>query len=193
MVSNIFYVHPDPWGNDPIWLAVFKWVETINFRHSIMFISVTSFPFIVGEKGIWKHEVGWRKLAQQGTQVILRLLCLNYSKLTNPSSPEVLQLYKWIEQKTTCGVLIIVTFVLNRGLAYLAYPPWNQQFAHENPHLSWYIPSKMDGFSMAQAFCVGRVEATLKKRLGSNQKAATDGWWIRSRVLMVVVFMLKIM
>jgi len=28
--SNIFYFHPDPWGNDPIWLIVFKWVETTN-------------------------------------------------------------------------------------------------------------------------------------------------------------------
>ena len=27
--SNIFYVHPDPWGNDPIGRAYFfKWAET---------------------------------------------------------------------------------------------------------------------------------------------------------------------
>ena len=24
--SNIFYVHPETWGNDPIWLIFFKWV-----------------------------------------------------------------------------------------------------------------------------------------------------------------------
>ena len=23
---NIFFFHPDPWGNDPIWLICFKWV-----------------------------------------------------------------------------------------------------------------------------------------------------------------------
>ena len=28
--SKIFYVHPDPWGDDPIWLIFFKWVETTN-------------------------------------------------------------------------------------------------------------------------------------------------------------------
>ena len=28
--SNIFDFHPDPWGNDPIWLIFFKWVETTN-------------------------------------------------------------------------------------------------------------------------------------------------------------------
>ena len=29
--SNIFCdFHPDPWGNDPIWLELFKWVETTN-------------------------------------------------------------------------------------------------------------------------------------------------------------------
>ena len=26
--SNIFYVHPDPWGDDPIWRIFFKGVET---------------------------------------------------------------------------------------------------------------------------------------------------------------------
>ena len=26
VVSNIFYFHPDPWGNDPIWLIFFRWV-----------------------------------------------------------------------------------------------------------------------------------------------------------------------
>ena len=30
VVSHSFYVHPDPWGNDPIWLLFFKWVETTN-------------------------------------------------------------------------------------------------------------------------------------------------------------------
>ena len=28
--SNIFYFHPEPWGNDPIWPIFFKWVETTN-------------------------------------------------------------------------------------------------------------------------------------------------------------------
>ena len=29
--SNIFWnFHPDPWGNDPIWLIFFRWVETTN-------------------------------------------------------------------------------------------------------------------------------------------------------------------
>ena len=28
--SNIFYFHPEPWGNDPIWLILFEWVETTN-------------------------------------------------------------------------------------------------------------------------------------------------------------------
>ena len=26
----VFYFHPDPWGNDPIWLIFFRWVETTN-------------------------------------------------------------------------------------------------------------------------------------------------------------------
>ena len=26
-----FYVHPDPWGNDPIWLIFFKRFETTNY------------------------------------------------------------------------------------------------------------------------------------------------------------------
>ena len=30
LVSNIFYFHPDPCGNDPIWLIFFKWTETTN-------------------------------------------------------------------------------------------------------------------------------------------------------------------
>ena len=25
-----FYFHPEIWGNDPIWLIFFKWVETTN-------------------------------------------------------------------------------------------------------------------------------------------------------------------
>ena len=28
--SNMFYFHPEPWGNDPIGLVFFKWVETTN-------------------------------------------------------------------------------------------------------------------------------------------------------------------
>ena len=32
VVSNMFNVHPKPWGNDPIWLIVFKWVgSTTNY------------------------------------------------------------------------------------------------------------------------------------------------------------------
>ena len=30
MVSNGFYVHPENWGNDPIWLIFLRWVETTN-------------------------------------------------------------------------------------------------------------------------------------------------------------------
>ena len=30
VVWNIFYFHPEPWENDPIWLIFFKWVETTN-------------------------------------------------------------------------------------------------------------------------------------------------------------------
>ena len=28
--SKISYVHPENWGNDPIWLVFFRWVETAN-------------------------------------------------------------------------------------------------------------------------------------------------------------------
>ena len=28
--SNIFYFHPEPWGNDPFWQIFFRWVETTN-------------------------------------------------------------------------------------------------------------------------------------------------------------------
>ena len=30
VVSNIFCFHPDPWGNDPMSLILFRWVETTN-------------------------------------------------------------------------------------------------------------------------------------------------------------------
>ncbi len=30
VVSNILYFHPEPWGNDPIRLIFFRWVETTN-------------------------------------------------------------------------------------------------------------------------------------------------------------------
>ena len=31
VVSNIFYFHPDPWGNDPTLTSIFfRWVETTN-------------------------------------------------------------------------------------------------------------------------------------------------------------------
>ena len=39
--SNIFYFHPEHWGNDPFWLIFFRWVETTNsfsndpFSHSL--------------------------------------------------------------------------------------------------------------------------------------------------------------
>ena len=34
VVSNIFYVHPEPWGNDPIWRAYFsKWVGSTTNQH----------------------------------------------------------------------------------------------------------------------------------------------------------------
>ena len=35
VVSNIFYFHPEPWGNDPIWLTCFKGVgsTTNSYMH----------------------------------------------------------------------------------------------------------------------------------------------------------------
>ena len=30
LVSNMFYVHPKNWGNDPISRIFFRWVETTN-------------------------------------------------------------------------------------------------------------------------------------------------------------------
>ena len=40
VVSNIFYFHPDPWGNDPIWLIFFKWVGWFNHQHPPFFGAV---------------------------------------------------------------------------------------------------------------------------------------------------------
>ncbi len=34
VVSKIFYFHPDPWGNDAIWLIFYKWVET-SWNHQL--------------------------------------------------------------------------------------------------------------------------------------------------------------
>ena len=32
VVSNIFHVHRENWGNDPFWLIFFKWVEITNLK-----------------------------------------------------------------------------------------------------------------------------------------------------------------
>ena len=37
VVWNIFYFHPEPWANDPIWLIFFKWVETTNSQECCSF------------------------------------------------------------------------------------------------------------------------------------------------------------
>ena len=35
--SNLFYFHPEPWGDDPIWLLFFKWVgSTTNYQYNEM-------------------------------------------------------------------------------------------------------------------------------------------------------------
>ena len=31
--TYVFYVHPDPWGDDPDWPTLFKWVATSTFSY----------------------------------------------------------------------------------------------------------------------------------------------------------------
>ena len=59
VVSNIFYFHPT-WGNDPIWLIFFKWVETTNqsLTHThtfdVLFFSRFTLFTMEFESPIWK-------------------------------------------------------------------------------------------------------------------------------------------
>ena len=68
--SKIFYFHPDPWGNDPIWLIFFKGVETnhqlgfLGHEYCIYFgqIIATSHDRLAPKRQrFWFREMGPRK------------------------------------------------------------------------------------------------------------------------------------
>ena len=41
-----FFFHPEPWGNDAIWLIFFKWVETTNYIYIYIYVLYTFFMYI---------------------------------------------------------------------------------------------------------------------------------------------------
>jgi len=59
LVSNILYFHPEPWGNDPIWLICFRWVG-----------STTNQKFIVRQPPpAWTCFPTWRPHCQAAVRV----------------------------------------------------------------------------------------------------------------------------
>ena len=92
MVSNIFYFHPENWGNDPIWLIFFRWVvqpptswihmscvfETYmsptNPAHfwedGVFFPTWENFPFPLGEMCGSSNATCWKTCEVRGFKVL---------------------------------------------------------------------------------------------------------------------------
>ena len=61
VVSNMFYVHPDSWGNDPIWLLPWKltWQWRIHHLKMYFLLNIVIFQCHVSFQGCNIFELGW--------------------------------------------------------------------------------------------------------------------------------------
>ena len=62
VATQIFLIFTPTWGNDPIWLIFFKWVETTNqrhiFRNNPPQMVRTDWDLNIGETRVWRLDSG---------------------------------------------------------------------------------------------------------------------------------------
>ncbi len=89
VVSIFFYVHPDPWGNDPIWLHPGKltWITKMMVSKRWLLLNMAIFGIYVKFRFFNIFQMGWNHhTVEGGAQVALAPSCRRIGCISGPKN-----------------------------------------------------------------------------------------------------------